>query len=91
MASYRNSAEILLEWRRWKDETWALCPFASHDKTKCSTQHCPCTVLRVNLWVNAISGYLGTVKVVKFLGRDNGKGSDNGDGNKSGGDPVKGE
>lgn len=72
--SYRNGGEILAEWRQWKDETWALCPFASHDKTVCSAQQCPCALKQVNLWVNTFSGYLGTVKLVKFLNRNNGNG-----------------
>jgi hypothetical protein len=72
--SCRSGPEILVGWRQWKDETWALCPFASHDKTVCSAKHCPCAVKQVNLWVNTISGYLGTVKLVKFLNRNNGNG-----------------
>jgi hypothetical protein len=69
-----NHAETLTEWRRWKDEVWVLCPFAGNDKTKCSARLCPCAVKQVNLWVNKSSGYLGTVKLVKFLNRNNGNG-----------------
>jgi hypothetical protein len=76
--AYRNGAEILVEWRRWKDEVWAHCPYASQDKTKCSAQLCPCDLAHVSLWMNTISGYLGTVKLVKYLGTHNGNGRGNG-------------
>jgi hypothetical protein len=76
--SYRNGAEILVEWRQWRDEVWTHCPYASQDKTKCSVQLCPCDLAYVGLWMNTISGYLGTVKLVKYLGRDNGNGRGNG-------------
>jgi hypothetical protein len=84
--SYRNGVEILVEWKQWKDEVWALCPLASHDKTICSQKLCPCAVMEVNLWMNGISGYLGTVKLVKFLGRENGKVRDGGNGSNNGED-----
>lgn len=87
--SYRNGAEMLVKWRQWKDEIWTLCPLASHDKTQCSAEHCPCAVLRVNLWMNTISGYLGTVKLVRFTGRENGRRRDDGDGRNDSEDPVK--
>jgi hypothetical protein len=68
---YANGAEILVQWKHWRDEVWEICPFGSTDKTRCSAQLCPCTLLQVNRWVNRISGYLGTVKLVKYLhGRD---------------------
>lgn len=76
--SYRNGAEILVEWRQWRDEVWAHCPYACQDKTKCSAQLCPCGLAQVALWMNTISGYLGTVKLVKYLGRENGNGRGNG-------------
>lgn len=76
--SYRNGAEILVEWRQWRDEVWADCRYACHDKSKCNAQLCPCDVARVGLWMNTISGYLGTVKLVKYLGRENGNGKGNG-------------
>ncbi len=76
--SYRNGAEILVEWRQWKDEVWAHCPYACQDKTKCSAQLCPCGLAHVSLGMNTISGYLGTVKLVKYLGRENGNGRGNG-------------
>jgi hypothetical protein len=77
--SYRNGAEVLVEWREWRDVVWAHCPYATQDKTKCSAQLCPCNVARIGLWMNTISGYLGTVKLVKYLGRKNGNGNGNGD------------
>jgi hypothetical protein len=73
--SYRNGSEILVEWRQWRDETWTHCRYASHDKTKCSAQLCPCGLAHVSLWMNTISGYLGTVKLVKYFGRENGNGN----------------
>ena len=82
--SYRNGAEVLVEWRQWKDAVWAHCPYASHDKTKCSARLCPCDVARVSLWMNSISGYLGTVKLVKYLGRENGNGNGDKQGRSSG-------
>jgi hypothetical protein len=73
--SYRNGAEILVEWRQWRDDVWVHCPYACQDKTKCSAQLCPCGLAQVSLWINTISGYLGTVKLVKYLGRHNGNGN----------------
>ena len=40
----QNGAEILVEWRHWRDEVWELCPFGSLDKTKCSARLCPCSI-----------------------------------------------
>jgi hypothetical protein len=85
--SYRNGSEILVEWRQWRDETWAHCRYASHDKTKCSAHLCPCGLAHVSLWMNTISGYLGTVKLVKYFGRENG----NGNGKTPGQPPTAGE
>jgi hypothetical protein len=78
--SYRNGAEVLVEWRQWKEEVWEPCPFGSLDKTKCSASLCPCTVRQVNAWMNTLSGYLGTVKLVKYLASRNGNGGGNGSG-----------
>jgi hypothetical protein len=89
--SYRNGGEVLVEWREWKDDVWTDCPFRSQDKTKCSAQLCPCGPLRVNLWMNTISGYLGTVKMVKYLHSKNGNGKNNGNGNGNEQDPLKAE
>ena len=63
-----------MEWKPWKEEGWEPCPFGSLDKAKCSARLCPCAVLQVNDWVNRISGYLGTVKLVKYLHSRNGGG-----------------
>lgn len=76
--SYRNGAEILVGWRHWRDELWAHCPYACQDKTKCSAPLCPRGLAQVSLGMNTISGYLGTVKLVKYLGRENGNGRGNG-------------
>ena len=78
--SYRNGAEVLVEWKHWRNEVWDPCPFSSLDKAKCSARLCPCAVLQVNDWVNRISEYLGTVKLVKYLASKNGKGGGNGHG-----------
>jgi hypothetical protein len=78
--SYRNGAEVLVEWKHWQEEVWEICPFGSLDKTKCSARLCPCAVRQVNDWVNRISGYLGTVKLVKYLASKNGNGGGNGHG-----------
>jgi hypothetical protein len=75
---YRNGSETLIEWRQWKEQVWTLCPFGVTDKTKCNARLCPCALLRVNRWVNAVSGYLGTVKLVKFLHGRNGNGQGSG-------------
>jgi hypothetical protein len=83
--SYRNGAEVLVEWRQWRDAVWAHCPYASHDKTKCSARLCPCDVAQVSLWMNSISGYLGTVKLVKYLGRETGNGDKQGSSSGNGG------
>ena len=64
----------------WKEEGWEPCPFGSLDKAKCSARLCPCAPLQVNDWVNRISGYLGTVKLVKYLASKNGNGGGNGHG-----------
>jgi hypothetical protein len=77
---YRNGAEVLVEWRQWKEEVWDRCPFGSLDKPKCSARLCPCAVQQVSAWVNRISGYLGTVKLVKYLASKNGNGGGHGDG-----------
>ena len=82
--SYRNGAEVLVEWRQWKDAIWSHCRYASNDKTKCSARLCPCYVARVSLWMNTISGYLGTVKLVKYLGREDGNGNGDKQGSSSG-------
>ncbi len=74
--SYRNGVEILVEWREWKQTIWAHCAYASHDKQECSARSCPCDVARISRWMNTISGYLGTVKLVKYLGRRNGNGKE---------------
>jgi hypothetical protein len=75
---YRNGAEVLVKWKQWRKEVWDPCPFGSLDKTKCSTRLCPCSLLQINRWVNGVSGYLGTVKLVKYLATKNGKGGGNG-------------
>ena len=77
---YRNGAEILVEWKHWKEEVWEICAFGSLDKTKCSARLCPCPVRQVNDWVNRMSEYLGTVKLVKYLHSRNGNGGGNGHG-----------
>jgi len=69
---YRNGSETLIQWKQWKDQIWALCPFGITDKTKCNVRLCPCALLRVNQWVNSVSGYLGSVKLVKYLHSRNG-------------------
>jgi len=78
--SYRNGADVLVEWKPWKEEAWEICPFGSLDKAKCSARLCPCAVVQVNAWVNRLSGYLGTVKLVKYLHSRNGNGGGNGHG-----------
>jgi len=74
---YRNGSEILIEWKQWKEKVWQPCPFHITDKTKCNARLCPCDLLLVNQWVNGVSGYLGTVKLVKCLHSRNGNGSQN--------------
>jgi len=71
---YQNGAEILVEWRHWRDEVWEFCPFDSLDKTRCSARLCPCSLRQVNRWINRISGYLGIVKPVKYFHGRNGHG-----------------
>lgn len=71
---YRNGAEILVQWKHWRDQVWEACPFGTLDKTKCNAYLCPCSLLQVNRWINRISGYLGTVKLVKYLHSRNGSG-----------------
>jgi hypothetical protein len=76
--SYRNGGEILVEWKRWKENVWQLCPFGTLDRTRCSAPLCPCDLLQVNHWINKISGYLGPVKMVKYFHARDGNGRGNG-------------
>jgi hypothetical protein len=50
------------------------------DKAKYSARLCACAVLQFNDCVNRISGYLGTVKLVKYPASKNDKGGGNGNG-----------
>jgi hypothetical protein len=72
---YRNGAEALVEWRQWKQEVWDRCPFGILDRAKRSASLCPCALQQVNAWMIRLSGYLGTVKLAKYLARKNGNGN----------------
>lgn len=71
----RVGSETLVAWKQWKEQVWKPCPFGVADQTKCSVHLCPCALVQVNRWVNGISGYLATVKLVKYLHARNGNSS----------------